>query len=100
MNIDKTILRRIAVLARLELSSEEEKVMLTDINKIVNWIEKLEEVNTDGVVPLVNVSFANVKDTPMNDDVPQSPLAHKSILVNAPKKDSNYIRCPKNLFDS
>lgn len=92
MNIDKPLLQKIAHLARLEVGGHNEAGLLEDLNKIVRWIEKLEEVDTTGVRPLAIMSEErNV----FQEDTPQTSLAHDKALANAPSRDSNYFRVPQ-----
>lgn len=92
MNIDIETVRKIAHLSRLEFSADEEKAMEKELNKILTWMDKLNEVNTDNVEPLIHMSTEiNV----FREDVVHEHLEHKKALVNAPKKDSDYFRVPK-----
>jgi aspartyl-tRNA(Asn)/glutamyl-tRNA(Gln) amidotransferase subunit C len=60
----------------------------------VDWVEKLKEVNTDGVEPLTTMSFEmNV----LRDDQVKEHMPHQEALKNAPKKDENFFRVPKVL---
>lgn len=94
MNIDKEVIKKIAHLARLELNDEAEKNMHKDFNKILSWMDKLNEVNTKDVEPLIHMSEeVNV----LRDDVAVNALSHEEALKNAPKKDSDYFRVPKFL---
>ncbi len=62
------------------------------MNKILDWMEKLNEVDTSDVEPLMHMSAEmNV----FREDVVQEHLDHKKALINAPKKDSDYFRVPK-----
>lgn len=56
MSIDKQTLEKIAHLARLELKPEDTDKMLSDMNNMLQFVEKLKEVNTEGVEPLVTMS--------------------------------------------
>ncbi len=94
MNIDKEVIKKIAHLARLELNEEAEKNMHKDFNKILNWMDKLNEVNTEHVEPLIHMSEeVNV----LREDISVNALSHEEALKNAPKKDSDYFRVPKFL---
>ncbi len=92
MNVDNPLLKKIAHLAQLELDAQSEAAMLQDLNKIITWTEKLEEICTEGVQPLVSMTL---EQNILRADTPQSPLAHDKALANAPSKDSNYFRVPK-----
>lgn len=92
MKIDKKVVSDIAHLSRLEMNEAEQENMAKEMSKILNWMEKLNEVNTDNVEPLIHMSTeVNV----LREDEPGNILPHKNALLNAPKKDSNYFRVPK-----
>ena len=92
MSTDIQTIRGLAHLARLEFNETKEQEMLSDLNKILNWMDKLNELNTDHVEPLIHMSEeVNV----MREDVAQNTVSHEEGLRNAPKKDSDYFRVPK-----
>ena len=92
MKIDGKTVQDIAHLARLEVNKEKEAIMIDEMNKILTWMEKLNEVDTEGVEPLIHVSAElNV----LRKDEVSNMLTHNQGLKNAPKKDSNYFRVPK-----
>jgi aspartyl-tRNA(Asn)/glutamyl-tRNA(Gln) amidotransferase subunit C len=94
MKIDKETLNKIAHLSRLEISESEADQMLKDMTNIVTFVEKLNEVNTDGVEPLTTMSHEiNV----LREDEVKPHLSHERALKNAPKKDADYFRVPKVL---
>lgn len=92
MKIDKPLLQKMAQLAHLEVDVHNEAVLLEDLNKIVTWIEKLKELDTAGVKPLVTMALEH---NIFQEDIPQVPLAHEKGLANAPGKDSNYFSVPQ-----
>lgn len=94
MQIDKQTIRKIAHLARLEFDEKKEEQFTADFNKIIGWMDKLNEVNTDNVQPLIHMSEeVNV----LREDVVNNSLSHADALLNAPHKDSDYFRVPKFL---
>ncbi|HWZ21183.1 MAG TPA: Asp-tRNA(Asn)/Glu-tRNA(Gln) amidotransferase subunit GatC [Cytophagaceae bacterium] len=94
MSIDKETIKKIAHLARLEFDEKEADKMSDSFNKILAWMDKLNEVNTDNVEPLIHMSDeVNV----LREDVVNNSLKHDEALLNAPKKDSDYFRVPKFL---
>lgn len=94
MSIDKDTIRKIAHLARLEFDEKESAKMSDNFNKILAWMDKLNEVNTDAVQPLIHMSEeVNV----LREDIVNNSLKHEDALLNAPKKDSDYFRVPKFL---
>jgi len=94
MNIDKRTLQKIAHLARLEMDEKDEASMVKDLNEIITWVEQLNEVDTENVEPLTNMSHeVNV----FREDKVEGHLDHEKALKNAPKKDKDFFRVPKFL---
>lgn len=94
MKIDRTLLDKIAHLSRLEFDEKDAEKMMKDMTAIVEWVEKLKEVNTDGVEPLTTMSH---EINALREDEVKEHLSHERALKNAPKKDSDYFRVPKVL---
>lgn len=94
MKIDKNTVEKLAHLSRLNLDEDAKEKMTDELNVILEWMDKLNEVNTDGVEPLTNMSMeTNV----FREDEVKDELNHEKALASAPKKDSNYFRVPKVL---
>jgi aspartyl-tRNA(Asn)/glutamyl-tRNA(Gln) amidotransferase subunit C len=94
MNIDIQTIRKLAHLARLEFDETKEQEMLQDLNKILDWMDKLRELDTSAVEPLTHMSEeVNV----LREDIAFNAISHEEGLRNAPKKDSDYFRVPKVL---
>ncbi|ABG60077.1 Asp-tRNA(Asn)/Glu-tRNA(Gln) amidotransferase subunit GatC [Cytophaga hutchinsonii] len=94
MSLDTKTIGKIAHLARLEFDDKSLEAFSTDFNKILSWIDKLNEVNTDNVEPLIHMSHElNV----LREDIDKVTISHEEALKNAPKKDSDYFRVPKFL---
>jgi aspartyl-tRNA(Asn)/glutamyl-tRNA(Gln) amidotransferase subunit C len=94
MKIDRPLLDKIAHLARLEFNEKDAERIMKDLSEIVDWVEKLNEVNTDGVEPLTSMSH---EVNAFREDEVKDQLAHERALRNAPKKDDDYFRVPKVL---
>jgi len=92
MKIDKETLRKIAHLARLEFEEEGEESMMRDLTGILDWVDQLKEVDTEGVEPLTNMSH---EVNMLREDEVGEPLDHERGLLNAPKRDENFFRVPK-----
>ncbi|HNC31350.1 MAG TPA: Asp-tRNA(Asn)/Glu-tRNA(Gln) amidotransferase subunit GatC, partial [Cyclobacteriaceae bacterium] len=56
MKIDRPLLDKMAHLARLEFEDEDAEKMIQDMTNIINWVEKLNEVDTTGIEPLTSMS--------------------------------------------
>jgi aspartyl-tRNA(Asn)/glutamyl-tRNA(Gln) amidotransferase subunit C len=94
MKIDRALLDKIAHLSRLEFDEKDAEKMMKDMTAIVDWVEKLKEVNTEGVEPLTTMSHEiNV----LREDEVKPHMSHEEALRNAPKKDADYFRVPKVL---
>jgi aspartyl-tRNA(Asn)/glutamyl-tRNA(Gln) amidotransferase subunit C len=92
MNIDSETVDKIAHLARLELAPEEKLEMIADMNKILGFMDKLNEVDTTGVEPLVYMSDeVNV----FREDVVKQEITTEEALMNAPRHDDKYFLVAK-----
>lgn len=94
MKIDRALLDKIAHLSRLRFDEKDAEKMMQDMTAIVDWVEKLKEVDTEGVEPLTTMSS---EVNAVREDEVIEHLSHESALRNAPKKDSDYFRVPKVL---
>ena len=56
MKIDKNTINKIARLSRIKLDDKESEDYIKDLNSILDWVEQLNEVNTENVEPLSNIS--------------------------------------------
>lgn len=94
MKIDKSTIKKIAHLARLEFDENSAEKMSKDMSQILDWVEQLNEIDTSNVEPLTTMS-SEVND--MREDKVGQHLDHAEALKNAPKSDSDYFRVPKVL---
>lgn len=94
MNIDKDTLKKVAHLARVEVDPATEKDMIQDLEEILTWVEKLKEVDTEGVDPVTHMSFE--KNALREDEVKRN-LTKEAGLSNAPKHDGEHFLVPKVL---
>ena len=95
--IDETQVRRVALLSRLELSDQEVSQFSTQLSAIVEYIEKLNELDTDNVEPLAHcLPVHNV----FREDLPRPSLSNDAALANAPDREEEYFKVPKILDDN
>jgi len=90
--IDITTVNEIAHLARLEFGEEAKSEILNDINRMLSFIGKLNELDTDNIEPLIYMT--NERNVLRKDEA-ENKITQKEALKNAPKKDSDYFRAPK-----
>jgi aspartyl-tRNA(Asn)/glutamyl-tRNA(Gln) amidotransferase subunit C len=84
--------RHVARLARLRLSSNEEPRMQADLSAILTYVDKLNELDTEGVDPTTQVGDAG---TPMREDRVTNHPAAELMLTNAPARKGQFFRVPK-----
>ncbi len=94
MKINRELLDKIAHLSRLEFDEKDAEKMIRDMTEIVDWVEKLKEVDTEGVEPLTTMSH---EINSLREDEVKGHLDHERALLHAPKKDTDYFRVPKVL---
>ncbi len=94
MDISNELIDKLADLAKLEFNGEEKEHIKNDLSRILTFIDKLNEIDTNGVEPLIFMSDAvNV----LREDEVKQTITKEEALQNAPKKDSDYFRVPKFL---
>jgi aspartyl-tRNA(Asn)/glutamyl-tRNA(Gln) amidotransferase subunit C len=84
-------IEKISRLAQIEIKDDKE-ILATQIENVINWIEKLNEVNTDNIEPMINVH-----NEPLHlnaDEVSEGNIAD-DVLKNAPKQIYGYFAVPK-----
>ena len=92
MEISDNLIDKLADLAKLDFEGEEKERIKQDMTRVLSFIEKLNELDTTGIEPLIFMSDSvNV----LRDDVVEQTITHEEALKNAPKKDSDYFRVPK-----
>jgi aspartyl-tRNA(Asn)/glutamyl-tRNA(Gln) amidotransferase subunit C len=94
MEITNDLIDHIAHLSRLQFEGEKKDAIRNDLGRIINFMEKLQEVDTENVEPLI---FMTDEINRLREDVPVVTINQKEALKNAPRKDSDYIRIPKVL---
>jgi aspartyl-tRNA(Asn)/glutamyl-tRNA(Gln) amidotransferase subunit C len=92
MNIDEETVNKIAHLARLELSAEEKAETIKDMNRILGFMDKLNEVDTSAVEPLI---YMSAEINVLRDDVVKQEITHEEALLNAPEKDQDFFHVAK-----
>ena len=90
MNIDINQVKHIAKLSRLELTSAEEEKYAEQLSSILEYVNQLSEVDTEGVEPTANVT--GLSNAMREDQVEESGLTNDDIVKNAPKfKDGHFV---------
>ena len=92
MSVTKDDVKKIAKLARLEFSNSEIENYTTEMNKILGYVEKLKELDTQHVDPL---SHPIEKNNVFRDDNVHISTPRESVMKNAPDKTSEHFKVPK-----
>jgi aspartyl-tRNA(Asn)/glutamyl-tRNA(Gln) amidotransferase subunit C len=91
MSLSADEVRKVADLARLELSEADVEIMARQLSAIIDYINQLEQVNTDNVEPLAHA--LDLHDV-FRDDVPGQSLSEDEALANAPARKDNFYSVP------
>lgn len=94
MNLDKATVEKLAHLARLDFSEKEKEEMMQDMNKITAFVDKINELNLEGVEPLI---YMTEEENVLREDKVVDQVTRDEALKNAPSKDTDYFRVPKVL---
>lgn len=92
MTVDEKLIDEIAHLSRLEFIDESKTAMMNDLNKMLAFVEKLNELDTENVEPLI---YMTEEYNIMREDKVETTIDREEALKNAPKRDSDYFRVPK-----
>ena len=84
--------RHVALLARLSLTPHEEEALRANMDEILGYIDKLNELQTDGVEPTAQVGDAG---TPTRHDLVTNHPDPGAMLANAPDRERGYFKVPK-----
>ena len=93
MSIDRDTVLKVAGLARLELTEAEIEQMTGQMNEIVSFVEKINELDTKGIEPTAHV--LDVKNKLREDEITESPATLEEILSLAPERHENFISVPR-----
>ena len=94
--IDKTQVKKIAKLSRLDLTDEELVEFTDQLSAILGYVEKINELDTENVQPLAHcLPIHNV----FREDIIKPSLGTEKTLANAPKRDENFFKVPRILND-
>lgn len=92
MSISNETVEKIASLSKLKIDEDKLDETRNEFNKILDWMAQLDEVDTDGVEPLVSVNAQNLV---CREDVVTDGNKKAEILANAPASEFGYFSVPK-----
>lgn len=92
MEVNDVLIEKLANLSRLEFSEEEKQEIKIDLEKMIGFIDKLNELDTTGVEPLLHVSDnVNV----FRKDEVKGEIGKEDVFKNAPLHDNDFFKVPK-----
>ncbi|MEJ6755044.1 MAG: Asp-tRNA(Asn)/Glu-tRNA(Gln) amidotransferase subunit GatC [Flavobacteriales bacterium] len=94
MKINKEVITKLSSLSKLKFNEQETELISEDLSKMVNFINQLKEIDTDGVEPLIHM---NEEINNWREDNLGEVLDQEKALSNSPIKDSTYFKLPKVL---
>ena len=92
MKVNNKLVEHLAHLSRLDFDDDSKEKMKFDFEKMLDFVAKLEEVDTDNVEPL---SYMSLELNVLREDKVEQVLTQEQALKNAPVNDTDYIRIPK-----
>jgi len=92
MEVNDTLVDKVAHLARLKFDDSEKESIKKDLQNMIAFADKLNELNLDGVEPMIHMSDeVNV----LRDDVVKGSISREDALKNAPEHDDKLFKVPK-----
>jgi aspartyl-tRNA(Asn)/glutamyl-tRNA(Gln) amidotransferase subunit C len=92
MQVDEATVRRIARLARIKITDEEAQSLQGELSGILDWVEQLAEVDTDGVEPMTRVVPIALKE---REDIVTDGESADEVTANAPIRENHFFVVPK-----
>lgn len=92
MKIDGKLVDHLAHLSRLSFDEAAKNEMIEDLNKILSFVEKLNQLDTEGLEPLI---YMVQESNRTREDIHTQQISHSDALKNAPRHDSDYFRVPR-----
>mgnify|MGYP003349995837 CR=1 FL=1 len=92
MEVNDELINNLADLSRLRFNDAEKESIKKDLQQMIAFVDKLRELNVDGVEPLMHMSEATDR---LREDVVSGSVTREEALKNAPETDGVFFRVPK-----
>jgi aspartyl-tRNA(Asn)/glutamyl-tRNA(Gln) amidotransferase subunit C len=92
MEVNEELINNLAQLSKLEFNDEEKNEIKNDLQKMIAFIDKLNELDTTGVEPLLHMS-ENVNM--LREDEVKGSISTKEALKNSPLHNEHFFKVPK-----
>ena len=91
MEVNNKLIQDIAKLSKLKFDDSAKEKIKADLEKMIAFVDKLNEIDTEGIDPLIYMSEeVNV----LREDKVSEKISQEDALKNAPEKDSDYFKVP------
>ena len=94
MNINQNVISKLARLSKLKFNEDEMKLISNDLSKMLDFINQLQHLDTEGIDPLIHV---NEEINNWREDQVQGMISQEEALSYSPVKDGTYFKLPKVL---
>jgi aspartyl-tRNA(Asn)/glutamyl-tRNA(Gln) amidotransferase subunit C len=92
MQVNDALIDKLSKLSMLRFNDQEREEIKADLEKMIGFVDKLKELDTTGVEPLLHMSdHTNV----LREDIPGNMLSREEAIKNAPHHDGIYFKVPK-----
>jgi aspartyl-tRNA(Asn)/glutamyl-tRNA(Gln) amidotransferase subunit C len=92
MEVNDALIDSLSNLARLEFNAAEKLEIKKDLQRMISFVEKLGELDTTGVEPILHMSS---ETDVLREDIPHGSVSREEALANAPATDGIYFKVPK-----
>lgn len=92
MEINDVLVEKLAMLSRLHFTEEEKREIKNDLQKMIGFIDKLNELDTSGIMPLLHISN-NINM--FREDIVSQHMGRAEALSNSPVNDLQFFKVPK-----
>lgn len=92
MEVNDALVDKLAHLSRLQFNETEKAEIKNDLQRMISFVEKLDELNLDGVEPLL---FMSEEVNVLREDVIKGSISREAALQNAPLHDEQFFKVPK-----
>jgi aspartyl-tRNA(Asn)/glutamyl-tRNA(Gln) amidotransferase subunit C len=92
MDLNEALVDNLCKLACLEFDAAGKQEIKKDLQKIIGFVEKLDELDLSNVEPLL---FMGEEINVLREDIPEKPLSRQAALKNAPMADEQYFKVPQ-----
>ena len=92
MEVNDALVENLANLARLQFNEAEKEIIKHDLQRMIHFVDKLNELDTEGVAPLLHMTD---NDNVLREDVVQGSISREEGVKNAPDTDGIFFKVPK-----